>query len=123
MDRIFVVRSIQFRPPTSDAPLTSVDDLGFSLVRLMRLGGQQATGIRANLQVKDQAALSELVRHYSTNTRLEWAFDIAGGGGSFSVVLRWTKFDRLSGSLQLVKTAVLRDLISEAEQDQPDGED
>lgn len=120
MDRMFVVKDIKYRPEDSDEPSPPIDEIGFSIVRLMQLSGAQATGVRANLQVKDQAALNDLARHYAKNNRLEWTFDIGGGGGSFSVVLRWTKFDRLTGNLQVVRTAVLRNLISEAEQNDPD---
>ena len=115
MDRMFVVTSVQYRPEDSDAPPKCVDEIGFSLVRLMQLSGGEATGVRANLKVTDASALDDLAHHYTENTRLEWTFEIGGGGGSFSVVLRWTKFDRLSGNLQIVRTAVLRDLVREAE--------
>lgn len=120
MDRLLVVRSVQFRPEDIPTPPTPVDKLGFSLVRLMPLSGRDATGVRANLKIEDPTALTELASHYSENTRLEWTFDIGGGAGSFSVVLRWTKFDRLTGSLQVVRTAVLRDLTSELEQETDD---
>jgi hypothetical protein len=86
----------------------------------MRLSGGKATGVRANIQVADPSALDALAAHYTKNTRLEWTFEIGGGGGAFSVVLRWTKFDRLAGTLQVVRTAVLRDLIREAEGHPPD---
>jgi len=116
MDRMFVVKSLQYRPEdAADASWTRVDDLGFSVVRLMQLSGREATGVRADLQIQDQDALNTLARHYAENTRLEWWFKTGGGGGAFAVVLRWTKFDRLTGTLQVVRTAVLRDLISEAE--------
>jgi len=120
MDRMFVITAITYRPTDTDGPPTRVTDLGFSLVRLMQLSGADATGVRANLQITNQAALNDLAHHYSNNTRLEWSFEIGGGGGSFSVVLRWTKLDRPSGTLQIVRTAVLRDLISEAESTQTD---
>jgi len=120
MDRLFVVKEIEYRPENSNDPPVTVDDLGFSMVRLMRLSGGKATGVRANLQVADPSALNDLAAHYTQNTRLEWTFKIGGGGGAFSVVLRWTKFDRLAGTLQVVRTAVLRDLIQEAEGSPPD---
>jgi hypothetical protein len=120
MDRMLVISALEYSPPEPDASTFRVEDLGVSLVRLMQLSEGEATGVRANLQINDQAALNNLARHYAKNNRLEWTFDIGGGGGSFSVVLRWTKFDRLTGNLQVVRTAVLRDLISEAEQDDPD---
>jgi hypothetical protein len=111
---MFVIKSLHFRPDEeANASWVSVDDLGFSVVRLMQLSGRKATGVRADLKIQDQDALNTLARHYTENTRLEWRFEIGGGGGAFAVVLRWTKFDRLTGNLQVIRTAVLRDLISE----------
>jgi hypothetical protein len=115
MDRLFVVKAVSYRLEDSADPPVEVGKLGFSMVRLMQLSGGEATGVRANLQVTDPAALNDLASHYTNNTWLEWTFEIGGSGGTFSVVLRWTKFDRLAGTLQVVRTAVLRDLIREAE--------
>jgi hypothetical protein len=120
MDRLLVVRSVQFRPEDTTAPPKTIENLGISLVHLMSLSGRSATGVRANIRVHDRAALTELASYYGENTRLEWTFEIGGSGGSFSVVLRWTKFDRLTGRLQVVRTAVLRDLIADIEQDTED---
>lgn len=114
MKQTFVIKSARYWPSDESDPPQNVDDLGFSLVQLMRLSDGDATGVRANLQVRDQDALTDLARHYMNNTRLEWRLTIGGGGGAFSVVLRWTKFDRLTGCIQLVRTAVKRDLIAEA---------
>lgn len=115
MDRMFVVKALKYRPADTDTPPVAVDDIGFSMVRLMQLSNGKATGVRANLEVADPSALNDLARYYAENTRIEWTFEIGGSGGSFSVVLRWTKFDRISGTMQVVRTAVLRDLIREAE--------
>ena len=119
---MFVVKDIKYRPENLDDPPTSIDEIGFSIVRLMQLSDGEATGVRANLQVRDHDALADLARYYTENTWLEWSFEMGGGGGAFSVVLRWTKFDRLTGNLQVVRTAVPRDLISHAEGGE-DGQD
>jgi hypothetical protein len=121
MDLTYIVSAVRHRPENTDRPPKSIDRIGYSMIQLMRLAGPQATGVRANLQVNDSSALDELARYYANSRRLEWTFETGGGGGSLSVALRWTKFDRDTGSLQLVRTAVLRDLIGEAEQD-PDDE-
>jgi hypothetical protein len=112
---MFVAKRIAYRPANSDDPPTPIEEIGFSLVRLMRLSDGEATGVRANLRITDQDALCDLARLYTENQRVEWTFEMGGGGGSFRVVLRWTKFDRLAGTIQVVRTAVLRDLIREAE--------
>lgn len=122
MDRMFVVKALKYRPEDADTPPVAVGDIDFSMVRLMQLSNGEATGVRANLEVADSSALNDLARYYAENTRIEWTFEIGGSGGSFSVVLRWTKFDRISGTMQVVRTAVLRDLIREAE-GRPDTED
>jgi hypothetical protein len=72
----------------------------------MQLSEGEATGVRANLQINEGQPSTILRGIMPKNNRLEWTFDIGGGGGSFSVVLRWTKFDRLTGTLQVVRTAV-----------------
>lgn len=117
MDRMFVVKSIQYRLAESEnSTWASINDLGYSVIRLKQLAGRDAaTGVRAKLAIEDQEAIQALARHYATNTRLEWWFEIEGGC-PFSVVLRWTTFERSTGDLQVVRTAVLRDLIAEAEQ-------
>lgn len=121
MDHMYVVSSVRYRPENSDQAPKSIDQIGFSMIRLMRLAGPNATGVRVNLQVNDPAVLDDLAQYYSDSRRLEWMFEIGGGAGSLNVALRWTKFDRDSGSLQIVRTAVLRDLVREAERD-PDAE-
>ena len=112
---MFVVKALKYCPEDSNDPAVEIDAIGFSMVRLMQLSDGKATGVRANLQITDASALDDLAQYYTQNTWLEWTFDIGGGGGSFSVVLRWTKFNRLSGTIQVVRNAVLRDLIREAE--------
>lgn len=115
MDRTYVVSSLQYRPEPDPEPPTVVENLGLSLTQLMRLSGGEATGVRADLRINDLSARSELERYYSANTRLEWTFNAGGGGNAFTAVLRWTKFDPSSGRLQLVKTAVPRDLIADVD--------
>lgn len=117
MDHLFIVKSLHYRPKdAADASWIAVDGLGFSAVRLMELSGREATGVRADLKIQDRDALSDLSRHYAKNARLKWRFDTGGGGGTFAVPLRWTKFDPETGKLQVVRTAVRRDLIGEMEQ-------
>ena len=126
MHRTFVVSSLQFRPSTGTAPPTRVDDLGFSVVQLMRLSGPDAaaaTGVRADLKIEDPAALSTLVAHFDQRERLEWTFEFGGGAQSITVSLRWTKCIPAMSMIQVVRNVVMRDLISEAEAPQAETPD
>lgn len=112
MDRMLIVTGIRCEPSTN-APTFEIEQIGFSLVHMMRLSEGAATGVRAELQIEDEDALERLETHYENNTELRWHFSFGGGANSLSVSLRWTKFNRESGYVQVVRTAVLRDLLGE----------
>lgn len=118
MDRMLIVTGIQCQP-SADAPSFEIDQLGFSLVHMMRLSEGAATGVRAELQIEDDDALAQLAQYHENNTDLRWHFSFGGGARSLSVRLRWTKFDRQSGYVQVVRTAVLRDLLGELDASDP----
>ncbi|PQJ33253.1 hypothetical protein BSZ35_00350 [Salinibacter sp. 10B] len=122
MHRTFVVSRLQFRPAsTREAPVT-VESLGFSMVQLMSVSGHDtATGVRTTLKIQDSSALEVLSTYHAQRTRLEWTFHFGGGAQSIRVPLRWTKFHQPSGTVQVVRNVVMRDLIAEAEAKQPDG--
>ena len=121
MHRTFVVSRLQFRPAsTHEAPVT-VEALGFSIVQLMSVSGHDAaTGVRTTLKIQDSSALEVLSTYHAQRTRLEWTFHFGGGAQSITVPLRWTKFHRPSGTVQVVRNVVMRDLIAEAEAEHPD---
>lgn len=110
----FIVNSLQFVVPETQNPPTEVQNVGLSIIRLMPLSGGIATGIQANLQIGDEEALKVLEEHYSENRRLEWTFNFGGGADSVTVTLRWITLDSSNGTIQLAKTAVMRNLLHEA---------
>lgn len=114
MTEEFIVNSLQFTVPETQNPPTEVQNVGLSIIRLMPLSEGIATGVQANLQIGDEKALNALEEHYSANRRLEWTFDLAGGADSITVTLRWITLDSSSGTIQLAKTAVMRNLLHEA---------
>lgn len=118
MDRMLIVTGIRCEPST-DAPAFEIEQIGFSLVHMMRLSDGAATGVRAELQIEDEDAVERLETYYENNTELRWHFSFGGGAHSLSVSLRWTKFDRESGYVQVVRTAVLRDLLAELDARDP----
>jgi hypothetical protein len=81
-------------------------------------GHDTATGVRADLTIQDPSALEVLDSHYTHQTRLEWTFHFGGGARTITVPLRWTKFHRPDGTVQVVRNVVMRDLIAEAEREE-----
>lgn len=110
----FIVDSLQVSVPDTQTPPTEIQKIGLSMIRLMPLSGGVATGIQANLQIRDDEALKLLEAHYTENRRLEWTFNFGGGADSITVNLRWITLEASSGTIQLAKTAVMRDLLRDA---------
>ncbi len=115
MHRMFVVSTVHFRPSSDDVSPMSVRQLGFSTVQLMRLSGLNATGVRADLEITDPEVLDTLETYHAEQTELEWSFEFGGGARGITVPLRWTRFTRRTGHVQVVRNVVMRDLIAEVE--------
>lgn len=114
MHRTFVVTGLQFQPSESSRRPESVTKLGLSTIQLVKMVDMAATGVRADLQINDPSALDTLASYHAEQTGLDWTFELGGNAQSFSVSLRWTKFDKSAGEIQVVRNVVMRDLIHEA---------
>lgn len=115
MQRTFVVTGLEFQDPESPSPPREVSNLGISTLELVKMANMAATGVRADLQINESSALDTLKEYYSEQTTLDWTFHLGGNAQSITMSLRWTKFDRSSGQIQIVRNVVMRDLIAEAE--------
>lgn len=114
MQRTFVVTGLEFQPPEPTQPSKTVTELGLSTVQLVKMADMAATGVRADLQINDTSALEALTNYHAEQTGLDWTFEFGGKAESITVSLRWTKFDKSAGQIQVVRNVVMRDLIREA---------
>lgn len=114
MQRTFVVTGLQFQPPNSSPRSEVITKLGVSTIQLVKIADMVATGVRADLQINDPSALNALAKYHADQTGLDWTFEFGGNAQSFTVSLRWTKFSKSTGQIQVVRNVVMRDLISEA---------
>lgn len=115
MQRTFIVTSLKFKDPKPTAQPVEVQNLGLSTLQLFKMSNMAATGVRADLQINDSSALEVLNEYYSKQTGLDWTFRFGGDKEPITIPLRWTKFDKTEGTIQVVKNVVMRDLIAEAE--------
>lgn len=113
MKRTLVVTGSHFEPSSPGEAPVQVSNMGLSTVQLVKMANADATGIRANLHINDSSALDALAHHYAEQTSLDWTFEFGGGAEPITVSLRWTKFEKDEGYVQVVRNVVMRDLIAE----------
>lgn len=106
MERMFVVRSASCSRDRTPSSWSTVKGLGFSVARFVLSSRGPSPGIRVDLVIEDQSTLTELAVCYANELDLHWTLGFGSETTPVTIPLRFKRFDRLSGHVQLARTLV-----------------